>query len=95
MNFNGRSSAGWASGHLCVCSLLPNAQGHMLTLNEEQIPKPPPQMTMQAFSPRRHLGEKRLGVGIGRAKMCATHGTAPLVNRRLKYTTILGKRFQI
>ncbi|PYH63937.1 uncharacterized protein BO88DRAFT_447316 [Aspergillus vadensis CBS 113365] len=76
MDFNGRLSAGWASGHLCVCSLLPIAQGHMLALSEEQIPKPPPQMTMQA-------------------SMCATHGTAPLVNRRLKYTTILGKRFQI
>ncbi|KAL3246638.1 hypothetical protein ABHI18_012551, partial [Aspergillus niger] len=38
---------------------------------------------------------KRIGVGMGKAKMCATHGTAPLVNRRLKYTTILGKRFQI
>ncbi|OJZ80298.1 hypothetical protein ASPFODRAFT_53377, partial [Aspergillus luchuensis CBS 106.47] len=44
---------------------------------------------------RRQLGKNRIGVGMGRAKMCATHGTAPLVNRRLKYTTILGKRFQI
>ncbi|BCR99904.1 uncharacterized protein AKAW2_50246S [Aspergillus luchuensis] len=94
MNFNGRSSAGWASGYFCVCSLLPIAQGHMLTLNEEQIPKPPLQMTMQA-SVQDAIWGKWIGVGMVKAKMCATHGTAPLVNRRLKYTTILGKRFQI
>ncbi|GCB20100.1 hypothetical protein AAWM_02985 [Aspergillus awamori] len=88
MNFNDRSSAVWASGHLCVCSLLPIAQGHMLTLNEEQIPKPPPQMTMQA-SVQDTIWGKRIGVGMGKAKMCATRGTAPLVNARLKYTDIL------
>ncbi|KAL3249416.1 hypothetical protein ABHI18_011611, partial [Aspergillus niger] len=57
----------------------------------------------EATSPNDHAGlqsktssgGKRIGVGMGRAKMCATDGTTPLVNRRLKYTTILGKRFQI
>ncbi|PYH67168.1 uncharacterized protein BO88DRAFT_466634 [Aspergillus vadensis CBS 113365] len=76
----------------------------MVTLNEEQIPKPSPQMTMyvQALaqrregpSKRRRLGKNSAWAWAGRAKMCATHGTAPLVNRRLKYTTILGKWFQI
>ncbi|KAL3247016.1 hypothetical protein ABHI18_012549, partial [Aspergillus niger] len=67
MNFNGRSSAGWASGHFCVCSLLPIAQGHMLTPKEEQIPKPPSQMTMQA-SVQDAIWGKRIGVGMGKGK---------------------------
>ncbi|GLA21847.1 hypothetical protein AnigIFM62618_002692, partial [Aspergillus niger] len=57
----------------------------------------------EATSPNDHAGlqsktssgGKRIGVGTGRTKMCATHGIASLVNRRHKYTTILGKRSQI
>ncbi|OJI87468.1 hypothetical protein ASPTUDRAFT_137487, partial [Aspergillus tubingensis CBS 134.48] len=101
---NGCKIQNTVSGYLYVCSLLPNAQGHILTLNKEQTPKPPPQMTMHVFralarrregpSQRRRHGKKS-SVGMGRAKMCVTHEMVPLVNRCLKYTTILGKQFQI
>ncbi|PYH50945.1 uncharacterized protein BO96DRAFT_405061 [Aspergillus niger CBS 101883] len=93
MNFNGRSSAGWASGHLCVCSLLPNAQGHILTIYEEQNPKPPPQMTMQASVQDAIWGEER-SVWAWARRRCVRLMGQPLVNRRLKYTTILGNGLQ-
>ncbi|OJZ88847.1 hypothetical protein ASPFODRAFT_44649 [Aspergillus luchuensis CBS 106.47] len=84
---------GAVSGHLCVCSLLLNVQGHMVTIYEEQNPTLRPEMTM----PSQGIGPKTSGKrndrrGHGRVKMCATGGTAPQVNRRLKYTEILGKR---
>jgi hypothetical protein len=45
---------GTVSGHLCVCSLLPNVQGHMVTIYEEQNPTLPPEITMpsKGFGPK-------------------------------------------
>ncbi|GKZ75323.1 hypothetical protein AnigIFM50267_005439, partial [Aspergillus niger] len=93
---------GTVSGHLCACSLLPNVQGHMVTIYEEQIPTLRPEMTMpsQGFGPKASGPQSKTGPteerndrrAHGRVKMCATGGTAPQVNRRLKYTEILGKR---
>ncbi|RDH26568.1 hypothetical protein BDQ94DRAFT_13310 [Aspergillus welwitschiae] len=93
---------GAVSGHLCVCSLPSNVQGHMVTICEEQNPTLRPEMTMpsQGFGPKTSGPQSKTGPteerndrrGHGRVKMCATGGTAPQVNRRLKYTEILGKR---
>ncbi|PYH64003.1 uncharacterized protein BO88DRAFT_352091, partial [Aspergillus vadensis CBS 113365] len=96
---------GTVSGHLCACSRLPNVQGHMVTIYEEQNPTLRPEMTVpsqgfgpKASGPQSKMGptrEKKCRHRHGRVKMCATGGTAPLVNGRLRYTAILGKRFQI
>ncbi|PYH67065.1 uncharacterized protein BO88DRAFT_344769, partial [Aspergillus vadensis CBS 113365] len=54
---------GGVSGHLCACSLLLNAQGHMMTIYEEQTPTLPPEMTMpsQSISPKTSGPQSKTG----------------------------------